>query len=236
MGWLEGNLKHYANQKLSANFEVEPIRLTPEKYKMYQAGLAEVTYNLQESQDFFEASLDGRLQRYHEMERDMIEAQLESLKAYPEDSDRRVHFQQELEADLKFVEENMTDNPKVRKHREQMQQMHKDFFALLKWQRKKMVAILTDEPEKIDGNVEQLKKDLENLSNKPTFQSKFSESTSTEELPKVTQTPSGGCPVTGQQGSCPVDHSKMVKAFAHMTTEGNDGFIRKLYEKDHETL
>lgn len=77
MNWLEGNLKHYANQKLNTEFEVVDIRLTPEQYKLYKAGLAEVTYNLQESQDFFEASLDGRLHLYHEIERDMIKAQLE---------------------------------------------------------------------------------------------------------------------------------------------------------------
>lgn len=77
MNWLEGNLKHYANQKLNTDFDVTDIRLTPEKYKLYKAGLAEVTYNLQESQDFFDASLDGRLHLYHEMERDMIKAQIE---------------------------------------------------------------------------------------------------------------------------------------------------------------
>jgi len=254
MLWLEGNLKHYANQKLNSNFEVEPICLTPEKYKIFKAGLAEVTYNLQESQDFFEASLDGRLQLYHEMERDMIKAQLESLKEYPEDSERRKHFQSELEKDLVFVEENMVDNPKVKKHREQMQQMHKDFYALLKWQRKKMIAILDDDPEKIDGDVVQLKKDLEEMLLKKTeekvFQSKFD--TSKEEAehnpnlnpnpnPSPNPNPNGGvCPMGGGSGgsgkSCPVDHSKMAKAFVQMNEDGKrEGFIHKLYEKDVDT-
>lgn len=70
----------------------------------------------------------------------------------------------ELEKDLAFVESNMEENPKVRNHRERMQRMHKDFFAILKWQRKKMAQILDKEPEKIDGDVAQLKKELVRLS------------------------------------------------------------------------
>lgn len=69
----------------------------------------------------------------------------------------------ELEKDLAFVEGNMEENPKVRNHRERMQRMHKDFFAILKWQRKKMAQILDMEPEKIDGDVAQLKKELVRL-------------------------------------------------------------------------
>lgn len=71
-----GNLKHYANQNLQTNFELEPIKLTPAEYLLYKGGLEEVTYNLQESQDFFDASLDGRLNKYHEIEKNLIEAQL----------------------------------------------------------------------------------------------------------------------------------------------------------------
>jgi hypothetical protein len=88
-----GNLKHYANQHLQTSFELEPIRLTPEHFLLYKGGmfisfpyqfkqidsigLEEVTYNLQESQDFFDASLDGRLHKYHEIEKNLIEAQLQ---------------------------------------------------------------------------------------------------------------------------------------------------------------
>lgn len=74
--WLEGNLKHYANQKLGMTFDVVPIRVSVEQYKKYKRGLEEITYNLQESQDFFDASLDGRLRTFHEIEAAMIEAQL----------------------------------------------------------------------------------------------------------------------------------------------------------------
>jgi hypothetical protein len=38
--------------------------LTPEEAHEYRLGLQEVTWNLQESQDFFDASLDGRLTAY----------------------------------------------------------------------------------------------------------------------------------------------------------------------------
>jgi len=37
--WLEGNLKHYANQKLGMTFDIEPIRVTTDEYKKYKRGL-----------------------------------------------------------------------------------------------------------------------------------------------------------------------------------------------------
>eukprot|EP01126_Amoeba_proteus_P020261 TRINITY_DN2066_c0_g2_i2.p1 TRINITY_DN2066_c0_g2~~TRINITY_DN2066_c0_g2_i2.p1 ORF type:complete len:385 (-),score=75.60 TRINITY_DN2066_c0_g2_i2:55-1143(-) len=231
MLWLEGNLKHYANQKLKTEFEVPPMQLTSEQFLIYKQGLAEVTYNLQESQDFFEASLDGRLRLYHELERDMIKTQLEILQEYPEDNPRRVHFETELSADLEFVMDNMEENPKVRNHRERMQQMHKDFFALLKWQRKKIQSILADEPLLIVGDVEKLKKDLEELANKQaardTFQSKFGDRE---------QERTSGCPLATKKegGTCPVDHSAMVQAFTNLNVDEKkkQGFIHRLYEGD----
>lgn len=74
----------------------------------------------------------------------------------------------------------MEENPKIRRHRERMQSMHKDFFALLKWQRKKIMTIMENEPEiLIDGDVEKLKKDLEEMrlsaQSKKEFISKYSE-------------------------------------------------------------
>lgn len=130
----------------------------------------------------------------------------------------------------------MEDNPKVRRHRERMQQMHKDFFALLKWQRKKMLAILENEPEKIDGDVAQLKKDLEEESSRhKAFQSKFGDK---EEPKKEEEAPAAAaCPMGfggSDGGKCPVDHSAMAKAFTQMTVEEKkkEGFIHKLYEKD----
>lgn len=184
MRWLEGNLKHYANQNLETNFDLEPIKLTPADYLLYKGGLEEVTYNLQESQDFFDASLDGRLNKYHDIEKNIIEAQLEVLSKWPEDDQRRQHVEAELKADLDFVVGNMEEGPKVRRHRERMQAMHKDFFALLKWQRNKIQTIMKTEPEIfIDGDVEKLKADLEEMrikaEERKAFRSKFGETEET---------------------------------------------------------
>jgi len=184
MKWLEGNLKHYSNQNLRTDFVLEPIKLTPELYLLYKGGLEEVTYNLQESQDFFDASLDGRLNKYHEIEKNMIEAQLSILSKFPPDDQRRLHVEPELKADLEFVMGNMEENPKVRRHRERMQRMHKDFFALLKWQRKKIQSILKSDPEiLIEGDSEKLLKELEEMrvkaEEKKKFKSKFGESDAT---------------------------------------------------------
>jgi hypothetical protein len=49
-----------------------------DEYRAYAKALDEITYNLQESQDFFDASLDGRLKNYHQLEKCMIEAQLQA--------------------------------------------------------------------------------------------------------------------------------------------------------------
>lgn len=109
--------------------------------------------------------------------------------------------------------------------------MHRDFFALLKWQRKKMLAILAEEPEKIDGDVAQLRKDLEEESSRgKVFQSKFG---GTEEEKKEEV----ACPMgfSGKEGGvCPVDHSAMAKAFTQMSVEDKkkEGYIHKLYEND----
>jgi hypothetical protein len=189
MRWLEGNLKHYANQNLETNFDLEPIKLTPDEYLLYKGGLEEVTYNLQESQDFFDASLDGRLNKYHDIEKNIIEAQLAVLSKWPEDDQRRQHVEAELKADLEFVVGNMEESPKIRRHRERMQAMHKDFFALLKWQRNKIQTIMATEPEIfIDGDVEKLKADLELLrikaEEKKAFRSKFGDSEASVEVPE----------------------------------------------------
>lgn len=43
--------------------------LSEQEIKEYSVGLDEITYNLHESQDFFQASLDGRLKKYHNVEK-----------------------------------------------------------------------------------------------------------------------------------------------------------------------
>jgi hypothetical protein len=147
-----------------------------------RSGLEEITYNLQESQvhlslslclssflplplssvlsalrnlqDFFEASLDGRLRRFHQIEKCMIKGMLQAIRKYPEDNPRRKvghlsvylslsrvhvctrrrrsdltirvqHVEEELKKDLEYVEENMKEDPKRIQHKERMRAMHR---------------------------------------------------------------------------------------------------------------
>jgi len=226
MHWLEKNLKNYANQELKTSFEdLEDIKISVEDFKKYKRGLDEVTYNLQESQDFFDASLDGRLHKYHQIEKCMIEAQLQAIRTYPENNERRRHVELELEKDLAYVCDNMQDNPNVRRHRERMQQMHKDFFAILKWYRRKIDQILAEEPHKIIGDVDQLRKDLAEISvSDKSWNSKFGkrdQPSQTTQQPDIASTTAGECPVKHVANPPP-----------QTTTEEKPGYIHKLYEKD----
>jgi len=83
----------------------------------------------------------------------MIEAQLEVIRKYPPESERRKHVESELLKDLEYVEENMKEDPRVIQHRERMKSMHEDFFALLKWQREKLLRMPFEEPHKIIGAI-----------------------------------------------------------------------------------
>jgi len=164
MKWLEDNLTDYASEELNLiEFKRDPIKITTEKYLKYKRGLEEVTYNLQESQDFFEASLDGRLQRYHQLEKCMIEAQLMTLQQFPDDNPRKQGDIDELTQDLEFVTQTMTITPAVTKRRERMKAMHIDFFSVLKWQREKLIKMIEENPERIEGDVEQLKEKLKQV-------------------------------------------------------------------------
>lgn len=60
--WLGKQLEEYSNKNFGTTLSVDPEvgKLTTEQFKVYKRGLEEITYNLQESQDFFDASLDGR--------------------------------------------------------------------------------------------------------------------------------------------------------------------------------
>ena len=53
----------------------------------------EIVYNLEESQDFFAASLDGRLNKYHNIEKEIILSQLTAIRQFPEDNPRRVYIE-----------------------------------------------------------------------------------------------------------------------------------------------
>jgi hypothetical protein len=60
--WLGRQLEAYCNQNLKTELTVEPgsAQVTVHEFKIFKRGLDEITFNLQESQDFFNASLDGR--------------------------------------------------------------------------------------------------------------------------------------------------------------------------------
>jgi len=139
--WLEKNLEEYCNQALGLTLDMDPDKPSVEEYTAYKKGLDEITFNLQESQDFFDASLDGRLQRFHQIEKCMIDAQLQVIRKYPESNLRRQAIEKELLHDLAYVTDNMQLDPKVNKHREKMRQIHRDFFAVLKWQREKLASL-----------------------------------------------------------------------------------------------
>jgi hypothetical protein len=201
--------------------------LTVDEYRIFKRGLDEITFNLQESMDFFNASLDGRLQRFHQLEKCMIEAQLQAIRKYPEDNARRQHVEAELVKDLEYVKDNMKEDPQVVKHRERMRQMHNDFFSLLKWQREKIIRMPYDEPEKLKGDVEALKAELETSK-------KDNVSRPEEELPT---------PVASEPGVCPVPHvAKAMAAAAAQQQQNGDGQksefnIHRLYDKkEHGSL
>lgn len=128
----------------------------------------------------------------------MIQAQLEILKKYPEDSPRRIAVEEELKKDMDYVEENMKESPDVTRHRERMRLMHQDFFSVLKWQREKMLQMPFDHPELLIGDVEELKQELENKKGE-----NLDDAMNGQLVPKDSN--SEGCPVTGQKtGECPV--------------------------------
>ncbi len=49
---------------------------------------------------------------------------------------------EELKKDLEYVRENMEEDPKKRQHKERMRELHRDFFRVLRWQRRKLKKTL----------------------------------------------------------------------------------------------
>lgn len=156
--WLEANLDDYCSKKLDLPAKIlqnlqPPRELTPEEVKSYSRGLDEIVYNLQESQDFFAASVDGRLNKYHNVEKALIEAQLEVLLEFPETSERRLYISSELEKDLDYVMGNMAVTPEVEKRRHKMLRSHQEYLHVLRYQREKLQALNVDltEERKFDS-------------------------------------------------------------------------------------
>eukprot|EP01090_Pellita_catalonica_P005018 TRINITY_DN14847_c0_g1_i1.p1 TRINITY_DN14847_c0_g1~~TRINITY_DN14847_c0_g1_i1.p1 ORF type:complete len:298 (-),score=69.21 TRINITY_DN14847_c0_g1_i1:51-944(-) len=147
--WLELSLDDYCINDLKLDLKKEvvpPPHLAPKTKEKYSRGLDEIYHNLEESQDFFLASVDGRLHKFHEKEKEMIEQQLEIVRSYSEDSQRRQIIEAELERDLEFVTDNMTVTPNGQIRREKMMKAHAEFFKVLKYFKKKLV-VLPDVPE-----------------------------------------------------------------------------------------
>jgi hypothetical protein len=134
--WLAAGLDDYCVNHLKMDLDIVPTPLerpTKETFDKYKQGLDEVHTNLSESQDFFQASLDGRLKKYHTIEKEIIQAQLKALEEFPPMNPRKAHWDEELQKDLEFVTENMTENPASNQKRERMLSMHRDFVNTLSW-------------------------------------------------------------------------------------------------------
>lgn len=162
-GWLETCMEQYAREELgiapkhedgpsstsssASNPDSGAIHgganlpeLSDAECVEYGKGLDEITYNLQESQDFFRASIDGRLHKYHSYEKDIIEAQLAAIRKFPEESARRQYIESELLQDLEYVDANMKDDPATMRRREKMLQAHSDYFKVLKFYKERLAA------------------------------------------------------------------------------------------------
>jgi hypothetical protein len=139
--WLFSGLDDYCVNHLKMDLDVTPTPLTKpslEQFNKYKEGLNEVTYNLEESSDFFHASIDGRLRKYHQIEKDIVEAQLKAIEEFPPMNPRKAHIEEELTKDLEFVKDNMKETPEAMAKRTRMLSMHKDFLSVLKWYREKV--------------------------------------------------------------------------------------------------
>eukprot|EP01117_Protostelium_nocturnum_P017035 TRINITY_DN685_c0_g1_i2.p1 TRINITY_DN685_c0_g1~~TRINITY_DN685_c0_g1_i2.p1 ORF type:complete len:327 (-),score=76.01 TRINITY_DN685_c0_g1_i2:241-1221(-) len=141
--WLDLVLDDYCDKNLelpeSMKKKVKEVPELPKEIaSIYFKGLDEITYNLQESQDFFQASVDGRLNKYHGIEKDLIEAQLEVLQKYPEDSPRRMYIENELQKDLEYVKGNMVEDPSGLRRRQKMLKNHAEFCKVLKYYKEKL--------------------------------------------------------------------------------------------------
>jgi len=147
--WLQQSLDTHCNSKLSLELKLEPLpELSESEVEQYSKGLDEISYNLQESQDFFKASVDGRLHQYHEVEQTMIEKQLEVLATFEEGNARRLHWEQELLGDLEFVRSNLQDGEEKSERRQKMLRNHAAFLAVLKFHKEKLDHPFKSDPKR----------------------------------------------------------------------------------------
>lgn len=134
--WLEANLDSYALEvipELRGKVEPRPVRqLSPDEVKQYSKGLDEISYNLQESQDFFQASVDGRLKLFHDIEKLIVRKQMETLMAAAPESERTQVLLSELAADYEHVAEQDDESEEALKRKEKMLRNHRAY--LVRWE------------------------------------------------------------------------------------------------------
>merc|ERR1711916_51697 len=147
--WLEDNLDSYALEvipELQGKIKPKPVReLSPEEVKQYSKGLDEISYNLKESQDFFQAGIDGRMKIYHDIEREIISLQIETIQKVAPESDRTFMLLPELEQDLEYVNSNDDDSKEALARREKMLRNHRAYLKVLQYHTDKL-KVLQDLP------------------------------------------------------------------------------------------
>jgi len=141
--WLEMSIDDYCSKKMELPERImkhikAPPALKPEEISEFTKGLDEITYNLAESQDFFQASVDGRLIKYHNIEKTLIEKQLDAIRKFPETSPRRMYIESELMKDLEYVQNNMNETEESLQRKRKMLTNHQEFFSVLKFTREKL--------------------------------------------------------------------------------------------------
>ena len=104
--------------------------LTSEQIKKYSRGLDEISYNLEESKDFFQAGIDGRLAVYHSVEQEIIQLQLEALHSTAPESIRTAMLMPELTQDLEYVQQNDDKSPEALARREKMLRNHRAYLKV----------------------------------------------------------------------------------------------------------
>jgi hypothetical protein len=151
--WLELNLDDYCTKNMDLppylkNRQIPEVpSLDQEQIKHYSKGLDEISHNLNESRDFFQASVDGRLDKYKLLEKQIIEVQLEAIRQSPaEDNPRRDYMEGELLEDLKSIDEQLVSAElEATKHRrEKMLKLHIDFLNVLRFFREKLHLLDAD--------------------------------------------------------------------------------------------
>ncbi|KAL0481909.1 TPR-containing protein [Acrasis kona] len=155
--WLELNLDDYCMKNLDLpayikNRKIPEVpALTQELIKYYSKGLDEIMHNLNESRDFFQASVDGRLDKYKLIEKQIIEVQLKALEEFPtENNPRKEYIESELNEDLKEIDDQLSkaELDETKNRRQKMLKMHIDFIQVLRFFREKL-HLLDEDVDKV---------------------------------------------------------------------------------------